>query len=201
MQPRPRAFTTCGQRGPGPCQARCRLSMVGSRALGSARGAAARLATPPGPRSLPGSPAAERTGRQLQSPMSSCRWPRGGSAADACSRSGRSMRPRLQGSNVLCRPFAVPGSPGRRAKPASERSSAGSGLSGISAARRNLPRSRCRCCMPRCSSHGSNSGRKLQLRRQRCRRSPQQQELHLPWAGLLMQGRCWQQAMLKRGVL
>ena len=118
MQPRRRASMISGRPGPGPCQARCRLSTGGSRAPGPARGAAARQATPPGPRSLPGNPAAEQSGRQLLPRMSSCRWPRVGSAAVACSQSGRSTQPRLAGSSARRRSSAVPGSPGRRAKPA-----------------------------------------------------------------------------------
>ena len=140
MHPRPRASTICGRRGPGPCQGRCRRSTAVCRDPGYVCGAAARPETPPGSRTWPGSRAVRRSGRRRQPAMPWCRTLQVGSAPGACSPPGRSTQPKPRDSGAPYQCSAGRGPPGRRARPACVRSSAGSGLSGISVARRS-PRS------------------------------------------------------------
>jgi hypothetical protein len=136
---------TCGLRGLGRYRARCRRSTAGSRAPGSAQGAAAQRATPLGPRSWPESPAVVRAGRQRQSPTSWCRTSKGGSAVAACSRPGRSMRLRLPGNAARYQLCAMVEPLGRQVKWASVRSLAESVPTGTSAARRRRPKRSLQC--------------------------------------------------------
>ena len=102
-----KASTIFGRLGPGRCRARCRRRMAGCRACGAAPAAAARPATPPVPRSSPGSRAVGPLGRQHLLCTPWCRTASAGDAAAACRRFGPSMRHSPAGRAAQCQSSPV----------------------------------------------------------------------------------------------